>query len=200
MIFTRPIRIITAIFRNETKDVQWGKLAVMILGLIGLSFGLAYLFQQLITKLHLPLNEFAWIAYLIVFLSSLLANLTVIAPVPIGLSIMIAAAKTWNPAIVALSASAGASIGELSGYLAGYLGRKIAIPGTEKWVIRFDRWFQRWGAWAIFFIAFQPILPFDIGGIIAGTAKMPLYKLCWSLDYGSFTFFLVLRYPKIFRE
>lgn len=101
----KPIRTVTTAFRHETKDVQWGKLAITILGLIGLSFGLAYLFQQLVTKLHLPLNEFAWLAYLIVFLTSLLANLTVLAPVPIGLSIMIAAAKTWNPAVVALSAT-----------------------------------------------------------------------------------------------
>lgn len=72
--------------------INWGKLVITVVGLIGFSFGLAYLFWGLATRLRLPLYQVAWLAYLTVFLSSLIANAAVLAPVPIGLSIMIAAA------------------------------------------------------------------------------------------------------------
>jgi len=179
---------------RQGDHIQWGKLAVTLLGVIGLSFGLAYLFQNLGTKLHLPLYEFAWLAYLTVFLSSLAANLTIIAPVPIGLSIMTIAAAEWNPAIVAFSASIGASIGELSGYFAGRLGQKVGILERAMWYSRFEQWIQRWGPWAIFFLAFQPVLPFDVAGIVAGTARMPLHKFWPALLVGRLAKYLIFAY------
>jgi uncharacterized membrane protein YdjX (TVP38/TMEM64 family) len=40
---------------------------------------------------------------------------------------------------------------------------------------KLQSWMRRYGAWAIFFLAFQPILPFDIGELIAGASRMPMY-------------------------
>jgi len=179
---------------RQSDRIEWGKLAVTLLGVIGLSFGLAYLFQNLATKLHFPLYELAWLAYLTVFLTSLAANLTIIAPVPIGLSIMTIAAAEWNPAIVAFSASIGACIGELSGYFAGRLERKVAVFERAMWRNRFEQWIQQWGPWAIFFLAFQPILPFDVAGLVAGAAKMPLRKFLPALWAGRFPKYLIVAY------
>ncbi len=192
MTIIKYIRKTDAIVKKLTDNIQRWKLAVMILGLIGISVGLAYLFQSVVMRL--PLYDFAWLAYLTVFLSSLAANLTIIVPVPIGLSIMMAAATHWNPALVALSASLGASIGELSGYIAGYLGRKVATPKSTIWRSRFEGWIQRWGPWAIFVLAFQPILPFDVAGIVAGVAKMPLRKFWPALWAGRFPKYLIFAY------
>lgn len=175
-------------------QVHWVRLGAALAGLIVLSFALAYLLEYLVTRFHLPLHHFAWLAYLFVFVTSLLANLTIIAPVPFALSIMIAAATRWNPLLIALAASVGGSLGELSGYYAGYLGKKIAVPKTVSGYSRFERWIQRYGVWAIALLAFQPILPFDIGGLIAGAARMPLYKFLPALWAGKFPKYILLTY------
>jgi membrane protein YqaA with SNARE-associated domain len=75
-----------------------------------------------------------------------------------------------------LSASIGGTLGELSGYYAGYLGRRIAM---SEYMVGYDKiasWMRRYNVWAIFFLAFQPLLPFDIGGLIAGASRMPMYR------------------------
>jgi len=187
----KNIRKNSAIIKEQTAQIKWVRLAITILALIGLSFGLAYLFNRYV---HIPKYQYAWLAYFSVFLSMLIANLTIIAPVPIGLSIMIAAATEWNPVIVAFVGAIGASIGELSAYFAGRLGRKVAIPESAMWHSRFEQWIQRWGPWAIFVLAFQPVLPFDVAGLIAGTAKMPLRKFWPALLAGRFPKYILFTY------
>ncbi len=120
--------------------------------------------------------------------------MTIIAPVPFAMSIMLAAATEWNPILVALSASIGATIGELSGYYAGYMGRKIAAIHNATGYITIEHWIQRYGVWAIFFLAIQPVLPFDVGGVIAGTARMPLQKFLPALWGGRFPKYIIFVY------
>ncbi len=182
---------------KRVNQIRWLKLLIATIGLLVISFGLAYVLQKLVVRFNLPLYRFAWLAYLIVFGVSLAANLTIIAPVPFAMSIMIAAATEWNPLLVALSASIGATIGELSGYYAGYLGRKIAVVHNATGYIRVERWIQRYGAWTIFFLAFQPVLPFDVGGVIAGAARMPLQKFLPALWGGRFPKYVVFVYAGI---
>jgi uncharacterized membrane protein YdjX (TVP38/TMEM64 family) len=186
-----PLRKRNDVVTEVTDRINWWKLAATIALLIGISFGLAYLFQSVSKKLPLPLFDYAWLAYLVVFLVSLVSNLTIIAPVPFALSILIAASTKWNPVLIALFASIGASIGELSAYYAGRLGRKIAIPESAVWHSRFERWIKRYGFWAIFVLAFQPILPFDIAGLIAGAARMPLRIFFPALWLGRFPKYLI---------
>lgn len=109
------------------KRNRWLRLALLLVSLIVVSFGLAYLLQNLWAHFQLPPGKFAWLAYLTIFGVTLLCNLTIIAPVPVATSLMIAAATRWNPVLVSLFASIGGAIGELSGYYAGYLGKRIAI-------------------------------------------------------------------------
>ena len=96
---------------TKKSQIHWIRLAIIFLSIVILSFGLAYLFQKLIAGSDFPLCDFAWLAYLIVFAVSLIANLTVIVPVPFAVSIMIAAATTWSPVLIALFGSIGGSIG-----------------------------------------------------------------------------------------
>ena len=179
---------------KRVNQIRWLKLLIAFVGLLVISFGLAYVLQKLVVRFNLPLYRFAWLTYLIVFGVSLVANLTIIAPVPFAMSIMIAAATQWNPVLVALSASIGATFGELSGYYAGYLGRKIAAVNNTTGYSQVEHWIQHYGAWAIFFLAFQPVLPFDIGGVIAGTARMPLKKFLPALWAGRFPKYVIFVY------
>lgn len=163
---------------------RWLKLVPYLVILIGLSFGLAYLFEYLMAYFNIQVEKLASTAYLVVFVVSLAANATILVPVgpPIHLSIMIAATKCCNPVLVALVAGIAGALGEITGYYAGYLGKRIAhlenAPGYERLV----GWMERYGPWGIFLISLQPILPVDIAGLLAGASKLPLWKFllpCW---------------------
>jgi uncharacterized membrane protein YdjX (TVP38/TMEM64 family) len=174
--------------------IHWVRLALALFGLLALTFGLAYLSQTFKEEFESWLGDFAWLAYFIVFGTSLIGNLTIIAPVPFAASIMIAAAGIWNPVLIALFAGIGGTIGELSGYYAGYLGKKIAISENVPWYSRIEQWIQRYGVWTIPFLALQPIIPFDIAGLIAGAAKMPLRRFLPALFVGKLLKYIILVY------
>jgi membrane protein YqaA with SNARE-associated domain len=182
---------------NRQKWVRWLKLAGAFILLIVVSFFLAYWFNRLIDALHLPLDRYAIVAYMLVLVTSLIANLTILAPVPIAVTVMITVAEKWNPAMAALAAAIGGTLGEMSGYLAGYAGRKIAISSEFVSFSRVESWINRWGPWAIVFLAFQPIIPFDVGGLIAGAAKMPVHKFLPALFAGKLPKYLLIAYVSI---
>jgi len=162
--------------------------------LIAVSFALAYLFQRLLLPLQMTLDRFAWLAYLSVFVTTLLSNLTIVAPVPVATGIMIAAATKWNPALVAFAASLGGVLGELSGYLVGYFGKKTVINENTTFYDKIAGWMDRYGFWTISFLAMQPVFPFDIAGLIAGSSRMPLRKFLPALWIGKFVKYIILCY------
>jgi len=182
---------------KKGNQVHWLRLAISLVVLIGLSFGLMWLLQEVVTLLHLPLDKFAWLAYLNVFISTLVCNLTILVPVPVVIPILIATATKWNPVMVALAASIGGTIGELSGYYAGYLGKRIAINEHVAGYNRVTEWMNSYGIWAILFLAFQPVIPFDIAGLIAGAARVPIYKFLPALWAGKFPKYIILCYSGI---
>lgn len=177
--------------------IRWLKLAFAFIVLIGTSFALAYWFNVLVESLHLPLDRYAFLAYLIVFAVSLVANLTVMAPVPIAVTVMITVATKWNPALAGVAAALGGTIGELGGYFAGYTGRKFAVKNDLLPYNRIEQWINHYGAWAIVLLAFQPIIPFDVGGLIAGAAKMPMRKFLPALFAGKLPKFVLLAYAGV---
>ena len=184
--------------KKRDKHINWPRVVVSLIGVIAVSFGLAYLLQWLGAQFHLPLDEVGWLAYLSVFGATLVSSLTIIVPAPpIAISMMVAAATTWNPVIVALAASIGGTLGELSGYYAGYLGKKIAIAEHMAGHNSIADWMHRYGLWAIFFLAFQPVIPFDIGGLIAGAARMPLWRFLPALWAGKLSKYIILCYSGI---
>lgn len=177
--------------------LRWLKLAGALLALLAISFALAYFLNDLANRLHLPLDRYAALAYLIVFVVSLVANLTVMAPVSIGMTMMMAVAAEWNPALAALAAATGGALGELSGYFAGYAGRSVIKPDGIMGYKRVEGWVNRYGAWAIVFLAFQPVIPFDVGGLIAGAVRMPLVKFMPALFAGKLPKYLLMAYAGV---
>jgi membrane protein YqaA with SNARE-associated domain len=179
---------------RKNSQIHWVKLVIAFVGFIAISFAFAQFLIFIRERLNINLFEFELLAYISVFLISLLANATIIAPVPFAIAIMVGAAEEFNPLIIALCGAAGGSLGELSGYYAGRLGKKIAIPDTIIGYKKIEGWIKKYGFWAISVLAFQPILPFDVGGLIAGLAKMPLHKFLPALFIGKFPKYVLLIY------
>jgi membrane protein YqaA with SNARE-associated domain len=178
----------------QKKRSRWIRLALTFIAAIALSYGLTYGIQKGLSASNLPINSLDWLAYVTVFFTSTLANLSVIVPVPLALSIMIAAATEWNPLIIAVVGGVGGSIGELSGYYVGYLGKRIAVLDDISLYQRIRRWIFRYGVLTIFVLALQPVIPVDIGGFVAGTVRMPMRKFFPALMVGKILKYSVLTY------
>ena len=118
-----------------------------------------------------------WFAYPAIFGLSIVANATVIIPVP-GVMLTSLFGSVFNPIGVALAAGLGASLGELSGYLAGYGGQ--GVIERSKWRDRLYGWMQKYGNWTILILAFIPNPLFDMAGMTAGALKIKLPRfLLW---------------------
>ena len=107
----------------------------------------------------------------VVFVLNVLANATLILPVP-GLALTALAATVADPLTVGVVAGAGQTMGELTGYLAGASGRRAL--GVDARSQRLAGLMRRWGAMILFLLALIPNPFFDIAGIIAGAMRMPL--------------------------
>jgi membrane protein DedA with SNARE-associated domain len=116
-------------------------------------------------------EEFAAYGYPGIFLIAMLANATVLLPAP-GVAVIYAMGAIFNPFGVALAAGTGGAIGEISGYLAGFSGQAV-IERMEVYE-RVRPWVEKYGGWAILVLSAIPNPFFDIAGIAAGIAKMPV--------------------------
>jgi len=167
---------------KSSRKKKWLQTAAWVVGIAALTAGIVYLLSFLEGYFGLPLEEFALQAYLIVFGVTLLSSCTILFPAP-GVALVMAAAAKWNPAIVAMAASVGGTIGELTGYYAGYLGRKIIVTAYHERYEQAAGWMNRYGLWAIFAFALVPILIFDLIGLAAGALRLPVWKFllaCWA--------------------
>jgi len=108
-----------------------------------------------------------------IFLFSILANATILIPVP-GVVFTSAMGAIFNPLLVSIAAGAGAALGELSGYLAGFSGQAV-VEGSERYE-RVVRWMEKYGDVTILVLAFIPNPLFDLAGVVAGILKMPVWK------------------------
>jgi len=108
-----------------------------------------------------------------IFLFSILANATILIPVP-GVIFTSAMGAVFNPFWVSIAAGAGAALGELSGYLAGFSGQAVVEDSK-----RYDQvvsWMEEYGELTTLVLAFVPNPLFDLAGLIAGLLKMPAWK------------------------
>jgi membrane protein DedA with SNARE-associated domain len=154
-----------------------------------------------LARSYLNLESFLVYGYSGVFLINLICCATILFPIP-GEAVNIVAGATLNPLLVGIVATVGATIGELTSYLVGYLGRKIIPSGYLEKYGKAEYWMKKYGSFAIFLFALLPILIFDLIGIVAGSARFPLWKFilaCFAgrllrclieayLGYGAFGF------------
>jgi uncharacterized membrane protein YdjX (TVP38/TMEM64 family) len=180
--------------QKENRAIRWTKLGFTFLGFLVISVGLGFLIQYLLGSFKIPVDVPVWLALMIIFAILLAVNLSVLIPLPFGISLMLVAADHWNPVLVALAGSLGASLGEFSSYFFGYLGKKLAINENTPSYKTVQRWIRRYGMWAIAFLSFQPVIPFEIGGFIAGLARMPVRQFLPAIWIGKFPKYIILIY------
>lgn len=174
---------------ERLKQNRWLQLALYAVALAGVSYGFFLLVTYLEARFNIQIQQYAATAYLIVFVVTLVSCAGLFVPVYFHVILMVTVAGTMakvsplGPVLVALAATTGGALGETTGYYAGYLGKRIAqvenMPGYQRLV----GWMKRHGMLAIFLMSLQPILPFDIAGLVSGAAKMPLWKFllpCWA--------------------
>jgi len=108
-----------------------------------------------------------------IFLFSILANATILIPMP-GVVFTSAMGAVFEPLFVSLAAGTGAALGELSGYLAGFSGQAV-VENTARYE-RVVAWMRKYGDVTILVLAFIPNPVFDLAGAVAGVLKMPVWK------------------------
>lgn len=120
------------------------------------------------------------LGYVGIFVTAVVGSASIALPLPSAAAVIGSAAVLDGPwgipawLLIAVVAGAGNTIGELSGYLAGVGGRSFIErqPGHA----RVARWMQRRGAITLFVLAVIPNPLFDLAGLIAGSARMPLRR------------------------
>src|SRR5688572_22301919 len=89
-----------------------------------------------------------------------------------GAPMIYAMVAALTPCLLAVAAGTGGAIGELSGYLAGFSGQAM-IERTDIYD-RIKPWVDKYGGWAILVLSAIPNPLFDVAGVAAGIAKMPI--------------------------
>ncbi len=126
-----------------------------------------------------------------IFIISIIANATIIIPIP-GILITTAMGAVFNPLGVALAAGSGSAIGELTGYLAGFGGQ--VIIEKKDWYERVMNWMKKYGDVTIFTLSLIPNPLFDLAGMAAGTLKLPVWRFLLACFLGKFLKMLIFAY------
>jgi membrane protein YqaA with SNARE-associated domain len=127
------------------------------------------------------IQELRQYGYAAVFLVGLVSNATLILPVP-GLAVSSVMGGVLNPWLVGVVGGVSQALGELTGYMAGYSGQTLV--DENRTYDRLARWIQRYGVLVIFVLAVIPNPVFDVGGMIAGALRLPMWKFLASCTAG----------------
>ncbi len=156
-----------------------------------LFLGIAILLSFLIFIFHDQFIRLQGYGLFGLFLLSVIGNATIILPVPVVLTAFVGGA-VFNPFLVAVVVSLGATFGELTGYIAGYGGTDFVKKDVR--IQKVKKWMGKFGLWTIFVLAAVPNPLFDLAGIVAGATNIPLYKylpIVWAgklIKFGIFAF------------
>lgn len=132
---------------------------------------LAVVITIILARLPVPWEKFKTYGYGGIFLTTLLADATVLIPFP-GLAAVFLSGSFLNSFLVGAFGGLGSALGELTGYLAGFGGQ--AVIEDRKFYPRVEKWLRRNGFLTIFFLSLIPNPLFDLAGLTAGTLKFPL--------------------------
>ena len=126
------------------------------------------------------IHEFRRYGYTGIFLISLIANASILLPIPaLAVTFSMGAALNWI--LVGLAAGIGEALGESTGYLAGYGGSPI-IENRQMFE-RMKYWMEHHGMLTIFVLSVIPNPIIDLAGIAAGASRYGYHKFlfaCWT--------------------
>jgi uncharacterized membrane protein YdjX (TVP38/TMEM64 family) len=161
--------------RLAGRKLKWLKEGLLLLGMLALSAGMAFLLYYFQDFFRVSLRSYGYIAYLLVFVVSLLSSSTIFIPTP-GIAFTLAAAAVWDPLLVGIAAGTGDAIGEMTAYWTGYVGEKIIVDEHMPAYRKAVAWMERYGVLAVFGVALVPVVLFDLVGLAAGALKVPWWK------------------------
>ncbi len=130
----------------------------------------AFIFRARLGEARHSLIAFAYGG---VFLFTLLANASIVIPLPGAVGVIIAG-STLSPFWVGLAAGAGSTLGETTGYLLGFSGR--GVVESRQFYQRAVRWLSRSGWLALLVFSTIPNPLFDMVGIAAGALRYPFWR------------------------
>ena len=130
--------------------------------------------------------------YLGAFVISVLANATIILPVPYALAIF-TLGTVLNPLVLGLVGGLGAAIGELTGYALGAAWRGVLTEEKKRKFEAAKKLLDKSAALAIFVFSATP-LPVDVISIPVGMIGYPLWKTFLAFLAGKITLCLMLSY------
>ena len=162
----QPGKAVQAETQRKPKSASFQTKALRVLAILAVIGVTIYIYT-----IRERVEQFQAFGYPGIFLIALLANATILLPAP-GVAIIYAMGAVFNPWLVGLAAGSGGAIGELSGYLAGFSGQAM-IERTDIYD-RIKPWVDKYGGWAILVLSAIPNPLFDVAGVAAGIAKMPI--------------------------
>ncbi len=127
-----------------------------------------------------------------VFAISLVSAATIILPAP-GWASVIAMSTVLNPYLVGIAAGLGSGLGEITGFIAGDGAAKIVIKNKKDFE-KYKGWIKKYDMIAIFFLAAIPNPVFDIAGIAAGSAGIPITRFLVAVIAGRTLRYITLAY------
>ncbi len=150
---------------------------------IGVTVAAIFLFSKVEMLRHL--------GYIGVFFISLLSSATVFIPLP-GFAVVFAMGRYLNPVLLGIAAGIGSGLGEATGYFIGFAGHD-AVDNSK--IFREHKFqIEKYGAPAIFILAFIPNPAFDIAGIAAGAIEMPVWKFLFATIAGKILRYVLVAY------
>jgi len=130
--------------------------------------GVAFVFQA-------KLANFKTWGLLGIFLANLIGSTTIFIPAP-AIVTVVAGGIVYPPILVALSATLGASIGDMISFLVGISGKNVFLKKEFHFYNKLVYFMRHFGAPTIFVFAFLPNPIFDAIGIVAGIVGYSPYK------------------------
>ena len=115
---------------------------------------------------------------------------------PIPTAVIIAPATTFgvDPFLITIVATIGSVLGAVIGYgLGKYLGRPVAGRLFKKKLQGVEKWFDKYGAWAVLIAAFTPI-PFKVFTWASGIFELDMKKFLVASLIGRFVQFAIAAY------
>jgi len=117
-----------------------------------------------------------------------------IFPVPTATIIAPVTAMGTDPFLVTVVATIGSVLGAVIGY---GLGMRLGLPMAEKLfkkhIPRVEKWYEKWGVWAVLIAAFSPI-PFKVFTWTSGIFRLNFKKFIIASIIGRFLQFLIAAY------
>jgi membrane protein YqaA with SNARE-associated domain len=143
------------------------------------------------------LDLYYGLGYLGVFFVSFIGSATIILPLPSFILVFVLGA-VMNPWLVALSAAAGNTLGEMTGYWIGKGGGKLMEKKYDKHMEKYRKWFKKDHVFFLIILFGATPLPDDVVGIVCGAFDYDVKKFLVASFIGKLILNLALAFGGLY--